>query len=162
MSTMASHMELFLISCAELYHMHIPSQYCEVIMGAISSQITSLTIVYSTVYSGVDQRKHQNSASRAFVRGTHRWPVNSTHKGSVTRKMFPFDAPSLLSPLTGYSVKLVALQPSLKLLSRYSPILLSMSLIWNFIWYIDASVRDQIFKWVPTTWLNKVSAEKYE
>ena len=52
---------------------------------------TSLTIVYWTVYSGTDQRKHQSSASLAFVRGIHRWPVNSPHKGPVTRKLFPFD-----------------------------------------------------------------------
>ena len=44
-----------------------------------------------TVYLGADQRKHQSSASLAFVRGIHRWPVNSPHKGPVTRKMFPFD-----------------------------------------------------------------------
>ena len=56
----------------------------------MASQITSLTIVYSTVYSGTDQRKHQSSASLVFVRGIHRWPVNSPHKGPVTRKMFPF------------------------------------------------------------------------
>ena len=55
------------------------------------SQITSLTIVYSAVYSGEDQRKHQSSASLAFVRGIHRGPVNSPHKWPVTRKMFPFD-----------------------------------------------------------------------
>ena len=60
-------------------------------MGAMASQITSLTIVYSTVYSGTDQRKHQSSAALAFVRGIHRWPVNSQHKGPVTPKMFPFD-----------------------------------------------------------------------
>ena len=42
-------------------------------------------------FSGADQRKHQSSASLAFVRGIHRWPVNSPHKGPVTRKMFPFD-----------------------------------------------------------------------
>ena len=48
-------------------------------------QITSLTIMDSTIYSGVDQRKHQSSASLAFVRGIHRWPVNSPHKGPVTR-----------------------------------------------------------------------------
>ena len=40
---------------------------------------------------GADQRKHQSSASLALVRGIHRWPVNSPHKGPVTRKMFPFD-----------------------------------------------------------------------
>ena len=64
--------------------------YNDVIMGAIASQITSLTIVYSIVYSDADQRKHQSSASLAFVRGIHREPVNSPHKWPVTRKMFPF------------------------------------------------------------------------
>ena len=57
----------------------------------MASQITSLTIVYSTVYSGADQRKHQSSALLAFVREIHQWPVNSPHKGPVTQKMFPFD-----------------------------------------------------------------------
>ena len=61
------------------------------IMSAMASQITRLTIVYSAVYSGADQRKHQSSASLAFVRGIHRGPVNSPHKWPVTRKMFPFD-----------------------------------------------------------------------
>ena len=56
-----------------------------------AAQITSLTIVNWTVYSYADQRKHQSSASLAFVRGIHRWPVNSPHKWPVTRKMFPFD-----------------------------------------------------------------------
>ena len=65
--------------------------YDDVIMGAIASQITSLTIVYSIVYSDADQRKHQSSVSLAFVRGIHRWPVNSPHKWPVTRKMLPFD-----------------------------------------------------------------------
>ena len=60
-------------------------------MGAIASQITSLTIVFSTVYLDTDQIKHQSSASLAFVRGIHRRPVNSPHKWPVTRKMFPFD-----------------------------------------------------------------------
>ena len=65
--------------------------YNDVIMGAMASQITSLTIVCSTVYSCANQRKHQSSASLAFVRGIHRWPVNSPHKGPATRKIFPFD-----------------------------------------------------------------------
>ena len=60
-------------------------------MGTMASQMTSLTIVYSTVYSDADQRKYQSSASLAFVRGIHRRPVNSTHKWPVTQKMFPFD-----------------------------------------------------------------------
>ena len=65
--------------------------YGDVIMDAIAYQITSLTIVYSTVYSDADQRKHQSSASLAFVRGIHRGPVNSPHNWPVTRKMLPFD-----------------------------------------------------------------------
>ena len=60
-------------------------------MGMIASQITSLTIVFPTVYSDADQRKHQSPASQAFVQGIHRGPVNSPHKWPVTRKMFPFD-----------------------------------------------------------------------
>ena len=65
--------------------------YNDIIMGTMASQITSLTFVYSTVYSGADQRHHQSSASLAFVWGIHRGPVNSPHKWPVTRKMFPFD-----------------------------------------------------------------------
>ena len=65
--------------------------YSDVMMGAIASQITSFRIVCSTVYSDADQRKHQSSASLAFVRGIHRRPVNFPHKWPVTRKMFPFD-----------------------------------------------------------------------
>ena len=67
------------------------NHYSDIIMDSMASQITSLTIVYSAVYSGADQRKHQSSASLAFVRGIHRGPVNSPHKGPVTQKMFPFD-----------------------------------------------------------------------
>ena len=49
-------------------------------------------IVYWTVCSGADQRKNQSSASLAFARGLHHWwPVNSQHKGPVTRKLLPFD-----------------------------------------------------------------------
>ena len=65
--------------------------YNDVIMSTMASQITSISIVYSTVCSSADQRKYQSSASLAFVRGIHRWPVNSPPKGPVTRKMFPFD-----------------------------------------------------------------------
>ena len=72
-------------------HISQESHYNDVIMGAIASQITSLTIVYSTVYSDADQRKHQSSASLACVWGIHRWPVNSPHKWPVKREMFPFD-----------------------------------------------------------------------
>ena len=65
--------------------------YDDVTMTMLASQITSLTVVYSIVYSGVNQRKHQSSASLAFVWEIHRGPVNFPHKWPVTRKMFPFD-----------------------------------------------------------------------
>ena len=63
------------------------THYNDVIMGTMVSQITSLMGVYWTVYPHTDQ----SSASLAFVRGIHRWPVNSPQKRPVTRKMFPFD-----------------------------------------------------------------------
>ena len=66
------------------------THYNCVILDTIASQITSLTIVYSIVYSDADQRKHQSSAPLAFVWGIHRGPVNSPHKWPVTRNMFPF------------------------------------------------------------------------
>ena len=75
----------------EWISIYIPQHYDDVIMDVIASQITSLTVVYSIVYSDADQKKHQSSASLAFVRGIHRGPVNSPHKWPVTRKMFPFD-----------------------------------------------------------------------
>ena len=74
--------------CHISYYMN---HYNDVIMSAIASQITSLAIVYSTVYSDAVQRKHQSSAWLAFVWGIHLWPVNSPHKGPITRKMIPFD-----------------------------------------------------------------------
>ena len=70
------------------------NHYEDVKMGAMASPIISLTIDYSTVYSGADQSKLQCSVSLAFVRGFHQWPVNSPHKWPVTRKIFPFVASS--------------------------------------------------------------------
>ena len=68
-----------------------PIYYSDVIMSAAASQITSVSIVCSTICLGAEQRKYQGSASLAFVRGIHRWPVDSPHKGPLTQKMFPFD-----------------------------------------------------------------------
>ena len=72
-------------------HSRVQLSHCsDIIMSMMACQITSLTIVYSTVYSGTDQRKHQSCASLVFVQGIHRSPVNSPHKGPVMGKMFPF------------------------------------------------------------------------
>ena len=73
------------------YHIFIRIHYSDVIMSKIAFQTNSVSIVYSTFCSGVDQRKYQSSASLAFARGIHRGPGNSPHKEPVTRKNFPFD-----------------------------------------------------------------------
>ena len=64
--------------------------YSDGIMSAMASQITGVSTVCLKVFPCADQRKHQSSASLAFVRGIHRWRVDSPRKGPVTRKMFPF------------------------------------------------------------------------
>ena len=91
-----------MIASLSSYDFPPTSHHIDVIMGAMATQITSLTIVYSTVYSGAHQRKHQSSASLAFVRGIHQGPVNSPHKEPVTRKIFPFDD-VILSPHLRFS-----------------------------------------------------------
>ena len=62
--------------------------YIDVIMITMASQITSLTVVYSTVCSGVDQRKHQSSVSLAFVWGIHRDRWIPRTKGQLPGKCF--------------------------------------------------------------------------
>ena len=78
-------------------------------MSVIPSQITSITIVYPSLYSRADQRKHQSSASQAFVRGIHRWLVNSPHKRPVTWKMFPFDNVIMMVSYTKNGINLFPL-----------------------------------------------------
>ena len=68
----------------------VPMHYSDVIMSAMASQITGVLIVCSIACSGAD-KKNQTSASPAFVNEIHRWPLDSPHKGPITRKMFPFD-----------------------------------------------------------------------
>ena len=81
---------------ADEYHV-LPSHYNDVVMGSIASLITSLAIVYSVVYSDADQRKHQSSASLAFVWEIHQGPVNFPHKWPVTRKIFHLMTSSCLT-----------------------------------------------------------------
>ena len=63
------------------------SHYNDVWMNAMASQTTSIKNAYSNVYSGANKRKHQSSASLAFVRRIHRWPLNSPHKGKTFHLM---------------------------------------------------------------------------
>ena len=69
----------------------VKDHHDDVVISAMPSQITCVSIVCSTVGSGADQRKHQSFASLAFVWEIHRWPVNSPHKRPVTQKILPFD-----------------------------------------------------------------------
>ena len=62
--------------------------YIDVIMTTMASQITSLTVVFSTVYSDAYQRKHQSSASLAFVWGIHRDRWIPRTKGQLRGKCF--------------------------------------------------------------------------
>ena len=103
-------------------------------MAVMASQITSLTTVYSTVYSVANQRKHQSSASLACVRGIPRWPVNTPHKGPVMRKMFPFDDVIVLCSVcwtiwnSHKSCKAIVLCPSIIFLKSFHSLLMEYSL----------------------------------
>ena len=92
--------------------------YSDVIMGVMASQITSLTIVYSTIYSGGGQRKHQSSASLAFVRGIPWWPGNSQHKWPVTRKISQSD--DVIMQKTPFIIVRIALMPLQNLSAWFS------------------------------------------
>ena len=83
--SIANHRQLTVFN--RLFKMITKQHYIDVIMTTMASQVTSLTVVYSTGYSDADQRKHQSSASLGNSPG----PGNSPHKGPATRKMFPFD-----------------------------------------------------------------------
>ena len=72
-------------------HYICTAHYSDVMIGAMASQTTGVSIVYAIVCSDADQRKHQSSASLALVGGNHQLPMNSPHKGPVTRRIFPFD-----------------------------------------------------------------------
>ena len=76
---------------AKVFNRKFYLRYSDVIMSPMAYEITDVLIVYSTVCSGADHRKHQSSTSLAFVRRIHQWSRNSPHKGPVTRKMFSFD-----------------------------------------------------------------------
>ena len=93
----------------------------------MAAQITSISIVYSTVYSGADQRTHHSSASMAFVREIHRGPV--------TRKMFPFDAvimqPVCFSDVMYHMVSLLVLHISQLSIYTYISSIYHMYLMWS-------------------------------
>ena len=81
---MGQNLEQAVVHNGALHH------YIGVTMTTVASQITSLTAVYSIVYWGADERKHQKLRVAGLCTGNSPGPVNSPHKGPVTRKMVPF------------------------------------------------------------------------
>ena len=120
-------------------------------MSMMTSQITSLTIVYSIVYSGLVQRKHESSTSLAFVWGIHRWPVNSQHKGPVTRKMFPFDDVML----NFYTIPSILIL-NFTLVIMQSHVVMQFSIAW-YSWHQSChKIRSHIQFWTYKTFIKKI------
>ena len=122
--------------CTSVLETEIRTHYNNVIMGSIASQITSLTIVFASVYSDADQGKHQNFASLAFVWGIHRRPVNSPHKWPVTWKTFPFD------DVIMRCLSLVFIQAW------------NVSEFWEWEWILTETVRDRDINLHSKKWIN--------
>ena len=86
----------------DCYVMSGKYEYCQGDVREMSGNFNDACCYEPCVYSDADQRKHQSSASLAFVRGNHRGPVNSPHKWPVKRKMFPFDDVIMWCPFLGH------------------------------------------------------------
>ena len=95
------------------------------LMSPMVSPTTSLTIVYSSVYLGADQRKYQSSASLAFTRAIYRWPMNSPDKGPVSGKCFHLMTSSWTAviPLLTTGVTTV-LHPAIGIILHWCPSML--------------------------------------
>ena len=141
-------------------------------MRAIASQITSLTSVYSIVYSCAHQRKRQSSALLAFAQGIHRWPVNSPHKWPVTRKMFPLDdvimirkvfpCYDIFSSTNTYNWQKICLPRGIEILMREAIHMLECFLLFlpNFHWSFmisSTSLRQNTFDSI-SVWSMKTNA----
>ena len=124
-------------------------QLCYVIMSAMVSQITGVSIIYSTVCSGADQRKRKNSASLAFVRGIHRWLVDSPTKGPATRKMFPFDDVIPMILLTVSCLTNLAVTSFVS--PRHRPIYTSVRYVANC-HTLNPSTHKETNTWANTEW----------
>ena len=132
--------------------LYIYTHYADVIMIGMASQITSLAIVYSIVYSDADQRNHQSSASLAFVPGIHRGPVNSSHKWQVTRKMFPSDDVIMMYSALGPRLALLSLHMR-PLFLKWIKFTTTMDRLWHAIFYpflnrSGSNVESHILWWM--------------
>ena len=116
------------VYCCHVWNAVTPSNHSR--WFAIQSNNITMHKI-ATFHSGADQRKYQRSASLAFVRGIHRWPVNSPHKRPVTQKMSLFDD-------VRYLVYLV-------LINQNVPCGYNLFLIWNVFHHINL---DSLFSWI--------------
>ena len=91
------------VSCHGERNVTTVNHYIDVMMTTMASQITSLTVVYSTGYSDADQRKHQSSASLAFVWGIHRGRWTPRTKGQLRGKCFHLMTSSCRHGICWYS-----------------------------------------------------------
>ena len=107
--------------------------YSDVILVAVAAQITGISDVCSTVCSGADQRKHQSFAPLTFVKGIHRWSVDSPHDSPVTRKMFPFDDVILYHSVSWLVWNLIDIDPVLEydMFTRFSNSRASIYIVWS-------------------------------
>ena len=105
--------------------------YCDVIMGVMASQITSLAI-YSTVYSYVDQRKRQSSVSLVFVRGLHRWPVNSRHKWPVNVSIWWCHHGSSAWTMQNFSTP-IEIRTQISWKDIFAVLAISFPILWTFV-----------------------------
>ena len=116
------------------------------------SQITTLTIVYPTVYSGAHQRKHQKLRVTGLCAGIYWCPVNSPHKWPVTRKMFPLDDVIMcykIHTTAWLNIKLYTSQlPKLpKLTQRTHDAIITLFLLGSVISYIkNRKYKDYVYR----------------
>ena len=111
--------------------LNAPRHYSDIIMSTKASQITAVLMGCSIVRSGTDQTKHQSSVQLDFVRGIHRWPVDSPHKGPVTRAMFPFDDVITWTNCDVHQRDLLALLTGQCLLEYSRYIYISPNCVWD-------------------------------
>ena len=119
------------VRCSTVLHTEL--HYSDVI---ISSQITGVSIGYWNRLFVWNQRKHQSSASLAFVRGVYLWPVNSPHKGPVTQKMFPFVITETYTDLQKFDITLVSWSARGNTATQMTIFFsrISHRIFWNFVW----------------------------
>ena len=110
-------------------------------MSAMASLITGVSIVCSAVCLCADQRKYQSSASLAFERGIHRWPVDSPHKGPVTRKIFLFDDVIMSEQFCDEWLLYSFMSYSKTSVSILRIVLSAAVMIW-YVWWVKSLNRD--------------------